>query len=111
MKFAFSLSTVIEANSEEDALNVVSSHISTVARHLANERKLSDCEPKFTLSPLDETTPHDDLRHDAAKAKFGPIPLNLDPESPEGIAHAEQLAQAAANAEAAAGASEMRAAQ
>jgi hypothetical protein len=99
MKFAFSLSTVVEANSEEDALNIVSWHISTVARHVASERPLADCGAKFTLSKVDDAAEAADLKRDVVTEKHGPVPLNLDPESPEGIAHAEQLA-ATADAEA-----------
>lgn len=95
MKFAFELSTVIEADSLETALKQVSSHIQRTATHVANERSLSECGAKFTISEVDNDTPADDLAADPVVAEHGPAPLILDPESPEGIAYAEQEAAAA----------------
>jgi hypothetical protein len=92
MKFAFSLSAVIEADCLETALKIVSGHISRVQTHVANERSLNDCGAKFTISQVSDDTPDDDLVSDPVVNEHGPIALTLDPESPEGIEHAAQIA-------------------
>ncbi len=96
MKFAFSLSTVIDADSLESALKQVASHVGRTATHIANERALSDCGAKFTITQVSDDTAADDLSADPIVAEHGPAPLNLDPESPEGVAYAEQEAAATA---------------
>lgn len=110
-KFSFEMAPlVLFANSIEEALGQVGSHISTVARHVASERLLEDCKPKFSISELDapkpeelnEINPEDHVHFDHATAKHGPIPLNLDPTSSAGIAHAKQQTDRKTVAEAAA---------
>lgn len=111
-KFSFTMpSLILYANDLETALGQVSSHISTVARHVASERDLADCKPRFTITDLGDAEdkeieeldedPSKHVHFDHAHAKHGPIELDLDPESPQGIAYAKQKDERAKEAEAA----------
>ena len=64
MKYRFSANVVVEATSEEDALNKIGGRISAITRHLGNGETLSAAEPFFTL---------------ADDAKGEPVDLNADP--------------------------------
>lgn len=83
---------VVEARSLEDALQAIASHFSTIARHVGNGTSLADCGPEFSLAKGADDLKAVDLTDGVTQAN-GPIPLNLDPASPAGKAHAEQLAR------------------
>lgn len=83
---------VVEARSLEDALQAIASHFSTIARHVGNGTPLAECGPEFDLVAGPESLEAVSLT-DAVTQSKGPIALSLDPESPAGKAHAEQLAR------------------
>lgn len=89
MKFKFDCSTVIEARSQEDALSAIADHVSTVNRQVASDRSLADCGAKFTITQVDDKAEAVPLKDEATVA-LGPIELELDPKSPQGIALEEQ---------------------
>lgn len=49
MKFKFDGPVVVNATSEEDALQIISGRLSTIARRLGNGQTLEECGPWFTL--------------------------------------------------------------
>jgi hypothetical protein len=49
MKFRFTADVVVEASSEEDALNRIGARVSAITRHLGNGEKLAASEPFFKL--------------------------------------------------------------
>lgn len=81
MKVQFDMSVVVDARSIEDVLTAVASHISTVARHVASDRKIEDCGAQFKLSFASEDAPAADLKKDAALDKHGPIIATPAPQS------------------------------
>lgn len=52
MKFKFTGTAVVEATSEEDALNQIGAHLSARSRHLGNGVKLDKTAPFFTLAEV-----------------------------------------------------------
>lgn len=50
MNYKFVSSVVVEATSEEDALNKIAGRIGAITRHLADGAKLHACDPFFTLA-------------------------------------------------------------
>lgn len=92
MKYQFKMDTVIEAGSIEEAIDQVATHIKTVNRNVASERPLEDCGALFTLKEVAEKTKAVNISDDKAVKLHGPIELELDPASPEGIARVEQKA-------------------
>lgn len=92
MKYTFAFpKLVLEARSIEEALQHVGNHIAVVARHHSEGHTLEECEALFSVDKADDKADAVDLRHDAIVKEKGPIPLKLDPESPQGIDHAAQL--------------------
>lgn len=98
-KFTFAMPSIdVFAGSLEEALGQVASHISGVARHVANERPIEDSKPRFTIQEggevkpavLEALKPEQHVGFDHATAKHGAVPLTLDPDSAAGKAHAEQ---------------------
>lgn len=96
MKFKFSMDVVVEAGSVEEALGKVTSHISIVNRQQASG--IADVAAEFTIGSVDDKTVVTDLTDKVTQSK-GPIPLDLDPESPAGKAHAVQEASRKADQE------------
>lgn len=49
MSYKFSATVVVDASSEEDALNQISGRIAAITRHLGNGEALAKSKPFFTL--------------------------------------------------------------
>jgi hypothetical protein len=118
-RFRFTADFTVDADSVETLLNRISSHLGDAARHVGNERPVSDACKHFGVEEVsvdwkaeaaaraaaaekglafdDGTT---DL-HDHALDEHGTIALNLDPKSPAGMALVEQETARKAEREAA----------
>jgi hypothetical protein len=87
MKFKFVMSAVVEAGSEEDALNKVANHIATVSRQFASD--VANIAPEFGIEQVKDDAKAVDLTDKHTQAN-GPIELELDPKSSAGVALAAQ---------------------
>jgi len=76
-KYTFQMQVVVDASSQEDALDQVGLHLSKIKCRLANEQKLTDMSPKFTLSDAAADATLTDLNID-----LPPIE-HVVPEAPE----------------------------
>lgn len=92
MKYQFKMDTVVDATSLEEAIDQVATHIKTVNRNVASGRTMEECGASFTVKEVANKTKAIDLTADAAVELHGPIDLELDPASPEGVALVEQKA-------------------
>lgn len=88
MKFQFKMDVVVEARGEEEALDKVVSHISTVQRQQASN--VDNVAAEFTIATADDKATVTDLS-DKVTQSNGPIDIDLDPNSAAGIARAEQV--------------------
>lgn len=75
MKYLFEASLVVDASGVEDALRQVRSHIATATTHVANGRKLEECESHFTLEEADSDAEAHDLKSDPIVKADGPYKL------------------------------------
>lgn len=59
MNYKFSATVVVDASSEEDALNQISGRIAAITRHLGNGEALAKSKPFFTLEKNASGAAHD----------------------------------------------------